>query len=91
MHNRDCNCNRETNLQMQMQNYLKFNKVRYFLICRSCLWCASYFKSQITFPKCPRCNDGRIEYMPIGDDEKYTFDCSPTKGVELKFSNNIRC
>jgi len=74
--------------QMQMENYAKISKERYFLICESCFWCASYFKSQFTFHKCPLCHEGKIECMPIGEDENYGFDYSPTKGVELKFSKN---
>jgi hypothetical protein len=74
--------------QMQMENYAKISKERYFLICESCFWCASYFKSQSTFHKCPLCHEGKIECMPIGEDENYGFDYSPTKGVELKFSKN---
>jgi hypothetical protein len=37
------------------------------------------------------CREGKIECMPIGEDENYRFDYSRTKGIELKFSNNIRC
>jgi hypothetical protein len=74
--------------KMQMENYAKISKDRYFLICESCLWCASYFKSQGTFRKCALCHEGKIECMPIGEDKNYSFDYSPTKGVELKFSEN---
>lgn len=81
----------EINQQMQTDNYAKLTKERYFLICESCLWCASSFEHKTTFPKCPLCHEGKIEYIPIGEDENYCFDYSHTKGVELKFSNTIRC
>jgi hypothetical protein len=81
----------EINPQLEADNYAKLTKVRYFLICESCLWCASYFKNQATFTKCPLCHNGKIDWMPIGEDEHFLFDYSLSKGVELKFANNIRC
>jgi hypothetical protein len=81
----------EINQQMETDNYSNFTKERYFLICESCFWCASYFKNQTTFLKCPLCYKGKIECMPIGEAEYCRFDYSHTKGVELTFSNNIRC
>lgn len=64
---------------------------RYLLICESCLWCASYIKNQTTFTKCPLCYNGEIDCMPIGEDKNGFSDYSHSKGVELKFANNIRC
>jgi len=81
----------EINQQLEIDNYAKLTKVRYFLICESCLWCASYIKNQTTFTKCPLCHIGKIDSMPIGEDEHFLFDYSHSKGVELKFANNIRC
>lgn len=81
----------EKNPQLDINNYAKLTKVRYFMICESCLWCASYIKNQTTFTKCPLCHNGIIDCMPIGEDENYLFDYSYSKGVELKFANNIRC
>ena len=81
----------EINPQLETDNYAKLTKVRYFLICESCLWCASYVKNQTTFTKCPLCHNGKIDWMPIGENENYLFDYSHSKGVELKFANNIRC
>jgi hypothetical protein len=79
----------ELDPQWETDNHVKLTKDRYFLICNSCLWCSSYFKDQIGFAQCPLCY-GKIECMPIGDDENYRFDYSHPKGVELKFSNTIR-
>jgi hypothetical protein len=76
---------------LETDNYAKLTKARYLLICESCLWCASYIKNQITFTKCPLCYNGEIDCMPIGDDKNGIFDYSHSKGVELKFANNIRC
>jgi hypothetical protein len=80
----------ELDQQWETYNNVKFMKDRYFLICKSCLWCASCFKDQIAFAQCPLCYYGKIERMPIGDDENYRFHYSHSKGVELKFSNNLR-
>jgi hypothetical protein len=80
----------ELDQQWETDNHVKLTKDRYFLLCKSCLWCASYFKNEIAFAHCPLCCDGKIECMPIGDDENYRIDYSPPTGVELKFSNNMR-
>lgn len=71
--------------------YVNLTKARYFLICRSCLWCASCIKNQTTFTKCPLCYNGEIDCMPIGEDNDCVFDYSHSRHFELKFANNIRC
>jgi hypothetical protein len=76
---------------LETDNYANLTKARYLLICASCLWCASYIKNQTTFTKCPLCCNGKINCMPIGEDKNGFFDYSHSKGVELKFANNIRC
>ncbi len=76
---------------LESDNYAKLTKARYLLICRSCLWCASYIKNQTTFTKCLLCYNGEIDSIPIGENENCLFDYSHSKGVELKFANNIRC
>ena len=76
---------------LETDNYASLTKARYLLICRSCLWCASYIKNQTTFTNCPLCHNGEIDCIPIGENENCFFDYSHSKGVELKFANNIRC
>ena len=76
---------------LETDNYANLTKERYLLICESCLWCASYIKNQTTFTKCPLCYNGEIDCMPIGEDKNGFSDYSHSKGVELKFANNIRC
>ena len=63
---------------------------RYFLICQTCLWCASYVDimanmEDFPYKACPACNDNRIESLPISDNERYHFDYTITRGVELEF------
>jgi hypothetical protein len=50
----------------------KHRTQKYFLICESCLWCASAPSPQRvrngTISKCPSCNSVRITITPILDD-----------------------
>jgi hypothetical protein len=63
-------------INQQIDNgYAKVAKERYFLLCDSCLWCASYFENEMTDTKCSLCRNGKIDCMPIGDDKNYHFDC----------------
>jgi hypothetical protein len=64
----------EINQQIDTNDYAKVAKESYFLICDSCLWCASYFKKEMTNAKCPLCHKGKIDCMPIGGDKNYRFD-----------------
>ena len=80
----------KTDQEMEMDRYSIFVEQKYFLICNSCFWCASYFKNRISFSTCPVCINGKIDCMPIGEDENYTFNLSLTKGIELEFSNDIQ-
>jgi hypothetical protein len=65
---------------------------RYFMLCRSCFWCASYFivddeDDNVTITsKCPTCDKGKVESMPIADGELYKFDYNLKHGVTLEFS-----
>ena len=61
---------------------------RNFLMCKSCFWCASFLNSKYRcFSECPACMNSELESMPIGLNEKYTFDYDPSQGVSLGFSN----
>jgi hypothetical protein len=35
--------------------------------------------------KCPSCNEGNIEFIPIAKNEKYGFDYDVKRGVTLEF------
>lgn len=65
----------EITQQIDTNAYAKVAKERYFLICDSCLWCASYFENEMTNAKCPLCRKGKIDCMPIGKDKNYRLDC----------------
>ena len=48
----------------------------YFLICDSCHWCASCIGLNAPL-RCPSCNDGTIEWIPIDDVKSHKFDYDP--------------
>ena len=68
--------------QVLMNVQSKGTTARYLLICESCLWCASNFKSRTTPTKCPLCYNGEIDSIPIADDKNGFSDYSYSKGVE---------
>jgi rubrerythrin len=70
--------------------YRKLVEHKYFLICISCFWCASYLKNDNTFSKCPMCKEGIIDRISLEEDEFYRFNHSMTIGIEMEFSNNIQ-
>ena len=64
----------------------------YFMICHTCLWCASCISPQIlskmatvTTTKCPSCVEGTIESIPIAENEDYRFDYDVKRGLVMKF------
>ena|SRR5437867_4807021 len=65
-----------------------------FLICQSCLWCASSFNDRFMTSgddnandnnKCPFCKIGNLESLPIAGNESYKFDYNSKSGVILEF------
>jgi hypothetical protein len=66
----------------------------FFLICQSCLWCASSLNNRsMTINddnnsdnnKCPLCENGNLESLPIASNEGYKFDYVAKSGVLLEF------
>jgi len=72
-----------------IESHAIFTGQKYFLICNSCFWCASYFRNYISFTSCPACYRRKVVSLPIGEDENHEVIPSLTKGVELKFSTDI--
>jgi hypothetical protein len=70
-------------------------KSRYFIICNSCFWCASWIRlDKVPSVKCPCCHDGNgsigaeckaLEYMPLSDGEHYRFEHVRDLGTVLEF------
>ena len=72
-------------------NKAPYKQAIHFLICDSCFWCASCIRLDVTVANCPSCNDGKLEWMPITDNEIYKFNYDPKKGgVLLEFSPKPR-
>lgn len=63
---------------------------RYFLLCQTCFWCASYIDimgnmDDSHYKACSICNDNRIESLPISDTDRYHFEYTTNRGVLLEF------
>lgn len=58
---------------------------RLFVICNDCFWVASAVSSRYFDPiTCPMC--GRpLSSLPISDGERYDYDYTGNRGVELDF------
>jgi hypothetical protein len=72
-----------------LRTALPTNKKR-FILCESCFWCASSYvdfdkKMNISTEKCPLCQNGRIESLPISDNEIYRFDYGLKRVSTLEF------
>ena len=57
---------------------------RYFALCNSCFWCASYLRHMGTL-RCPSCNTEIIESIPIRAEERFHFQYDRKRGVSLQF------
>lgn len=60
----------------------------YFVMCNSCYWCATYFGIDTPSslpPACHSCNSHNTELMPILNDESFSIEYNPIRGVEIKF------
>jgi hypothetical protein len=83
------------------KNILRHTNHSYFLICNSCLWCATYFnidnlESLSASPthalSCHICNSCNTELMPISAaDLSSRMEYGITSGMEMEFyrSNNV--
>jgi hypothetical protein len=54
------------------------NKIR-FMLCESCFWCASCLNLGVMVDKCPICDNGKVESMPVCDNELYKSNLNPIK------------
>jgi hypothetical protein len=67
----------------------------YFLVCNSCLWCATYFgindlESLSASPthalSCQICNSCNTKLMPISADVSSRMEYSITSGMQMEFN-----
>ena len=68
----------------------KLTSRKYFMICQTCFWCASYFDvvgnmDALPYKACPTCNHTAIELLPLSNGEHYRFEYTATRGVILEF------
>ncbi len=82
------------------KNILQHINRIYFLVCNSCLWCATYFgiddlESLSASPthalSCQLCNSCNTELMPISADVNSRMKYDVTSGMEMEFyrTNNV--
>jgi hypothetical protein len=64
------------------------SKQKQFLLCGSCVWCATCIDSRVTIEKCPSCMNGKVESRPLSDDEIFKFRQDEIRGVTLEFTSN---
>ncbi len=57
-----------------------------FLICNSCLWCASWLDDDNSIQRCPTCTSEKLELIPIAETEAYRMDMDGN-GVSMEFWN----
>ena len=81
-------------------NILRHIDHNYFLICNSCLWCATYLDidnleslcaSQTHALSCHICNSCNTKLIPISADVSSRMEYSITNGMEMEFyrTNNV--
>ena len=63
---------------------------KYFMICQTCFWCASYIDilgnmDALPYNVCPTCDHTAIELLPLSDGEHYRFEYTATREVVLQF------
>ncbi len=81
-----CGIITNSSIRTEERNEMKLTfKQPHFLLCGSCYWCASYLNFRGTVEVCPSCINGKVESMPISDNEIYTFHYNATRGVTLEF------
>jgi hypothetical protein len=57
-----------------------------FLICNSCLWCASWLDGVNSILICPSCTSEKLELMPLTGTEAYRLDIN-CNGISMEFWN----
>jgi Zn finger protein HypA/HybF involved in hydrogenase expression len=83
----------DNNNRRDRDNKKELSRQTHFLLCESCLWCASYISSKnISIVKCPNCYSNKIEWMPISkvDIDKLTRSSKQGDSVAAIQHNSIR-
>jgi|SRR5215831_633655 len=77
-HSKQIEVNQKTNLE---------KKDTIFILCDSCIWCATFIGKQMlpAESRCPYCLQTELSSFPILPNESFTFSYNEVRGVELKF------
>lgn len=67
------------------ENKVKFIDKRNFLICESCLWCATCLTDLNIPNNCPLCGNNEIESMSVSAGESYRLVYNDIRGMVLEF------
>ena len=71
------------------QNKNEFTDERYFLMCKSCYWCASCLTNDDGYiSTCPVCDTNKMEWLPISQSESYRLEYDDIRGG-LKIEGDI--
>ena len=73
--------------QNQTSNRIREYHNAQFIICNSCLWCASYLAyNDYNNADCPACRSNKIELLPISEKEAYRIGIE-RGGISMGFWN----
>ena len=73
--------------QNQTSNRIREYHDAQFIICNSCLWCASYLAyNDDNIADCPACTSNKIELLPISEKEAYRIGIE-RGGISMEFWN----
>jgi hypothetical protein len=76
--------NANSSIKTEERNEMKLTfKQPHFLLCSSCFWCASDLNLRGIVERCPSCMNGKVESMPISNNEIYTFRHNVTPRIAL--------
>jgi hypothetical protein len=78
-HSKQIEVNQKVNLK---------KKETIFILCDSCVWCATFFGKHMlpAENRCPYCLQTELSSFPILPNESFTFNYNEKRGIELNFN-----
>ncbi|MGA7898452.1 MAG: hypothetical protein WCA39_06270 [Nitrososphaeraceae archaeon] len=78
-HSKQIEVNQKVNLK---------KKETIFILCDSCVWCATFFGKHMlpAENRCPYCLQTELSSFPILPNESFIFNYNEKRGIELKFN-----
>ena len=76
-----------TQIEVNQKVNLK-KKETIFILCDSCVWCATFFGKHMlpAENRCPYCLQTELSRFPILPNESFIFNYNEKRGIELKFN-----